>query len=277
MSIYTSSKPTCNTSKSFRHNKQSDPANYIMASQLHIYTPFPSLPATKRISKLSCSKFPCSQKNGRRASPKAVKVFAEKRDNLDNLQRVGNQQQQHQQQSQIKTAQQPASTGVMWDRFPTTTRTVQQMIDTMNRIMDDPFGSSLWPAVSPVQGGDGGYGRGRMPWAIQEGETDYKLRFDMPGMAKSDVKCWVEDNMLVLKGEKVLTDNNNQNGSANDGGDAAADEGWSSKSYGKYSFRIALPENIEFEKIKAEVKDGVLYVTIPKATTTRKVIDIDIE
>ncbi|CAN1725394.1 Small heat shock protein, chloroplastic (Fragment) [Linum perenne] len=102
-----------------------------------------------------------------------------------------------------------------------------------------------------------------------EGESDYKLRFDIPGMGKSDVKVWVEDNMLVLKGEKAVN-SNNENGSSNDGE-------WLSKSYGKYSYRIALPDNIEFEKIKAEVKDGVLYVTIPKAHTTCKVLDIDIE
>ncbi|CAN1153741.1 Small heat shock protein, chloroplastic [Linum perenne] len=129
------------------------------------------------------------------------------------------------------------------------------MIDTMNRFMDDPF---------VLQGDIGGYmGRGRMPWAIQEGESDYKLRFDIPGMGKSDVKVWVEDNMLVLKGEKAVN--------------TAGNEEWLRKSYGKYSYRIALPDNIEFEKIKAEVKDGVLYVTIPKAHTTRKVLDIDIE
>ncbi|CAN1725393.1 Heat shock protein 21, chloroplastic [Linum perenne] len=125
------------------------------------------------------------------------------------------------------------------------------MIDTMNRFMDDPFGSSLEILEDIWEGG-----------GCLEGESDYKLRFDIPGMGKSDVKVWVEDNMLVLKGEKAVNTGN---------------EEWLSKSYGKYSYRIALPDNIEFEKIKAEVKDGVLYVTIPKAHTTCKVLDIDIE
>ncbi|CAN1153747.1 Small heat shock protein, chloroplastic [Linum perenne] len=242
-----------------------------MASQLHMYAPLPSFSTIHTNPKLSFSKLPWPRNNARRSyspNPNALKVSAEKRDNLDNLQRVGNQQ-----HSQFKTpAQQPSSaapTGV-WERFPTTTRTVQQMIDTMNRFMDDPFGSSLWPP-SLLQGDIGGYmGRGRMPWAIQEGESDYKLRFDIPGMGKSDVKVWVEDNMLVLKGEKAVNSNNENDA-------AAGNEEWLRKSYGKYSYRIALPDNIEFEKIKAEVKDGVLYVTIPKAHTTRKVLDIDIE
>ncbi|KAI5310916.1 hypothetical protein L3X38_045465, partial [Prunus dulcis] len=55
------------------------------------------------------------------------------------------------------------------------------------------------------------------------------------------------------------------------------DDEWSAKSYGRYSSRIALPENIQFEKIKAEVKDGVLYVSIPKATSSSKILDIHVE
>jgi HSP20 family protein len=52
---------------------------------------------------------------------------------------------------------------------------------------------------------------------------------------------------------------------------------WSARSYGRYSYRIALPENIEFEKIKAEVKDGVLYITIAKPSSPGKTLDINVE
>lgn len=143
----------------------------------------------------------------------------------------------------------------IWDRFPTA-RTVQQMMDTMERIMEDP---STYPAVR--EEGGGGYRRGRTPWEIKEGENEYKMRFDMPGMTKKDVRVCVEEKMLVVKAEKQ----------------AEEEEEWSPKSYGRYSSRIALPENIEMEKIKAEVKDGVLYLSIPKAKTSSKVLDIDVQ
>ncbi|KAI3516072.1 hypothetical protein L1887_14981 [Cichorium endivia] len=164
----------------------------------------------------------------------------------------------------------------LWDRFPTA-RTVQQMMDTMERLMEEPVAyggvggnGGAWgpPVESPTS-----YRRGRTPWEIKEGEEDYKMRFDMPGMTKEDVKVWVEEKMLVLKAEKVKKDNNGENN-----GEAAMDEGeWSSKSFGRYSFRIALPENIQFEKIRAEVRDGVLYVTIPKAPVSSKVLDISVQ
>ncbi|KAL9992902.1 putative Heat shock protein [Helianthus debilis subsp. tardiflorus] len=152
---------------------------------------------------------------------------------------------------------------VLWDRFPTA-RTVQQMMDTMERLMEEPpaYRGGTWGSQGEPTNT---YTRGRTPWEIKEGEEDYKLRFDMPGLTKEDVKVWVEETMLVIKAEKLVKDNNDMEGHE-----------WSAKSFGKYSFRIALPENIQFEKIKAEVRDGVLYVTIPKAPLSSKILDINV-
>ncbi|CAA2996534.1 Hypothetical predicted protein [Olea europaea subsp. europaea] len=140
------------------------------------------------------------------------------------------------------------------------------MMETMERMMDDPFAySSGWPSA---QAETGGFSRGRTPWEIKEGEGKYKMRFDMPGMTKEDVKVWVEEKMLVVKAEKEPKKT---------GEDGEEDEEWSAKSYGRYSCRIALPENVEFEKIKAEVKDGVLYIIIPKASSSTKILDINVQ
>lgn len=139
--------------------------------------------------------------------------------------------------------------------------------------MEDPVAySSAWPSESS----GGGYSRGRTPWEIKEGENEYKMRFDMPGMTKEDVKVWVEEKMLVVKAEKVPK-KKNQIEEINGGQREEEEEDWSAKSYGRYSSRIALPENVEFEKIKAEVKDGVLYINIPKAKSGGRVLDINVQ
>lgn len=139
--------------------------------------------------------------------------------------------------------------------------------------MEDPFAySGTWP--SPTLREEGGYRGGRTPWEIKEGEEEYKMRFDMPGMTKNDVKVWVEEKMLVVKAEKVPQKKSQDGETGTVGGD---EEEWSAKSYGRYSSRIALPENIEFGKIGAEVKDGVLYITIPKATISTKILDINVK
>ncbi|XP_061368220.1 small heat shock protein, chloroplastic-like [Gastrolobium bilobum] len=180
-------------------------------------------------------------------------------------------------QSHPKKRVAPASPIGLWDRFPSA-RTVEEMIDTMEGMMEDPFALSTfeWPSSPLPSEGVGGYKRrGRTPWEIKEGESEYKMRFDMPGMSKEDVKVWVEEKMLVVKAEKAPKKKNTEEEMVEQ--ENKDEEEWSVKSYGRYRSRIALPENVQFEKIKAEVKDGVLYITIPKATSYSNILDIHVQ
>ncbi|KAF8395583.1 hypothetical protein HHK36_019533 [Tetracentron sinense] len=99
------------------------------------------------------------------------------------------------------------------------------------------------------------------------GEEEYKLWFDIPGMTKNDVKVWIEEKMLVVKAKKLPKKDK-------DGQENLHEE---EQTTGRYSSIIALLENVEFEKIKAEVQDGVLYITIPKASNSSKIFDIDVQ
>lgn len=192
-----------------------------------------------------------------------VKVVAtgDIKDKLSHLQRP------HKDPSHPRTRVAPP--GGLWDRFPTA-KTVQDMMETMERMMEDPFALSTgeWPTAA--SGSSGGHRRGRTPWEIKEGEKEYKMRFDMPGMTKEDVKVWVEEKMLVVKAEKERKKNVDEE--EEDGGEV-----WSAKSYGRYNSRIVLPENVVFDKIKAEVKDGVLYITMPKAASSSNILDIHVQ
>ncbi|CAL5202226.1 unnamed protein product [Lathyrus oleraceus] len=165
-----------------------------------------------------------------------------------------------------------ASPRVLLNQFPVA-RTVQQM-DTVDRIVEDPLvynDGSRWIVVENDE-----QNKRKFPWLIKEGHKDYKIRFNMPGMNKNDVKVWIEEKMLVVKAEKVATEQHE--GQAKSDGELSEEhEDWPTNSYGRYNHRISLPENIEFEKIKAQVKDGVLYITIPKAKASAKVIGIDVQ
>ncbi|XP_045824304.1 small heat shock protein, chloroplastic-like [Trifolium pratense] len=178
-----------------------------------------------------------------------------------------------QQQLPPKMKVSQASPRVLLNQFPVA-RTVQQMMDTMDRIVEDPLvysNNSPWIVVE-----NGEHSKAKIPWLIKEEQKDYKLRFNMPGMSKNDVKVWIEENMLVVKAEKVATQHHE--GQANGGGELSPEhDDWPANSYGRYNQRISLPENIEFEKIKAQVRDGVLYITIPKAKASSKVIGIDVQ
>lgn len=167
---------------------------------------------------------------------------------------------------------------VPWDRFPAA-RTVQQMMETMARLAQDPFayGSIACPSI-PASEANNGYRSGRTPWAIKETDKGYKMRFDMPGMTKKDVKVWVEDNTLVVEVEKVLPERTQDGQVDNVSADLDVEEDeWPAESYGKYKSRVGLPETVNVEKIKAEVKNGVLYVIVPKARGKNQKIEINVQ
>ncbi|GKB33282.1 small heat shock protein, chloroplastic [Tanacetum coccineum] len=137
-------------------------------------------------------------------------------------------------------------------------RTMRQMLDTIDRMFEDPVTrTGTLPAWNI-----------RSPWDIQDAENEIKMRFDVPGLSKEDLKVFVEDNMLVIKGE------HKEDQQGNEGGDNGS---WARQNYSSYQTRIDLPDNCEKEKIKADLKNGVLLISIPKTKVERKVIDVKIE
>lgn len=166
----------------------------------------------------------------------------------------------------------------LWDSFPDA-RTLDQMMRTMERIMDEdddddgrrPFVVPA-AAVSPTarRADDR---RGRTPWEIKERAGDYLVRFDMPGMTREDVRVSVQDRTLVVVAEKAA-----KQGEADGEDGNEEEEAWPAASYGRYRTRVELPENVEVERIAAEVRDGVLYLNIPKVSSSGgKVVSIQVQ
>jgi HSP20 family protein len=96
---------------------------------------------------------------------------------------------------------------------------------------------------------------------IYEDEKSITIKVDVPGMTQKDISVEIQDNVLTIKGET------NQKS-------AYIIE----RRYGKFVRRISLPENIEADKTKAKIKDGVLTITIPKKEEEKKkVLNISVE
>lgn len=127
------------------------------------------------------------------------------------------------------------------------------MLDTMDRLFED---SMAFPGWSPSTG------EVRSPWDIQDDEHEIRMRFDMPGLSKEEVKVFVEDDLLVIKGERKKEEKDNS---------------WFDRSYSSYNTRLQLPDNCDKDKIKAELKNGVLFISIPKSKVERKVVDVEIQ
>lgn len=140
-------------------------------------------------------------------------------------------------------------------------RTMRQMLDTVDRLLEE--------AVAGQRGPPAAAGEVRAPWEIREEEDAVRMRFDMPGLSKEEVRVAVEDDVLVIRGERhrQATAAEEQEG----GGD------WSGRSSSTYSMRLLLPDDCEKEKIQAELKNGVLTVTAPRSKVDRKVIEVAVQ
>ena len=104
------------------------------------------------------------------------------------------------------------------------------------------------------------------PVDIFETEDAIVLKAELPGVDPKDVEVRVEDNNLYLKGErnyeKEVKEQNYHR---------------IERSYGSFARSFSLPNSIDAEKVKAEYKDGLLTLTMPKREETKpKTIKIDV-
>jgi HSP20 family protein len=92
---------------------------------------------------------------------------------------------------------------------------------------------------------------------ISENKEGYSLRFEIPGIAKEDVRIWIEKDMLMVSGEKKQ--------------DLKKDEvrHLGERRFGKFERSFWIPEDADREKVKAEFENGLLIVTVPKAAESK--------
>ncbi|GMI82050.1 hypothetical protein like AT1G52560 [Hibiscus trionum] len=94
---------------------------------------------------------------------------------------------------------------------------------------------------------------------VKEQDDCYKLRYDMPGLTKEDVKITIDNGVLNIKGEHEEEEE-----------EGSDDEHWSGRSYGYYNTSLVLPDDAKVDDIKAELKDGVLSIIVPKTEESKK-------
>ena len=90
----------------------------------------------------------------------------------------------------------------------------------------------------------------RPKFEVLNTESAYRVRAEIPGMSKKDISIEVADNLLTISGERKATKDDNHN--------------YSEFSYGKFSRSFDLPDDVEENKIKASMKDGVLALEVPR-------------
>lgn len=97
---------------------------------------------------------------------------------------------------------------------------------------------------------------------IEETDSYFTLSFDLPGVAKDDVKLEVEKNELVISGRRRIRHEK-------DGLRVAE------RRYGKFGRRIVFPMDVDASKAEASFRYGVLRIMLPKAEAAKpRVIEI---
>jgi HSP20 family protein len=93
---------------------------------------------------------------------------------------------------------------------------------------------------------------------ITETDTAYLIKGEIPGVNKEDIKVNIENGMITMSGErKQEKEEKNKKFHRIE------------RSYGSFMRSFRVPDNVDESAIKAEVKDGMLSVTMPKSAQAK--------
>ena len=101
---------------------------------------------------------------------------------------------------------------------------------------------------------------------ISETDTEYTITGELPGVSKSDVSITVQNGMLTIQGER--RHEAEQKGKKYHRVECC---------YGSFMRSFRVPDDADEGKVKAEFKDGMLNISMPKSERTKaKTINVSL-
>ncbi len=114
----------------------------------------------------------------------------------------------------------------------------------MDRLFDDAFRglgrAGNWPSLE-----------------VSETDKEVKVTAELPGLEEKDVEVLLANGTLTLRGEKKSETEDK-------------DRHFSERYYGRFERRVALPTEVDEDKVQASFKNGVLTVTMPKSAKAQE-------
>ena len=101
---------------------------------------------------------------------------------------------------------------------------------------------------------------------ITETEEEFHIKAELPEVKKEDVQVTLDNGVLTLQGERK---------------EEREEKGRKvhriERSYGRFVRSFALPDLVDTAKVKAEFKDGILHLHLPKSEKARpKAIEVKV-
>jgi HSP20 family protein len=116
--------------------------------------------------------------------------------------------------------------------------------DEINRMFED---------IARPSDGEARPARMLPPADVIENKDTFIVRTELPGLRKEDVKVTLQNNVLTVSGEKMKEqEEKNQTYYRVE------------RSYGAFSRTFELPMPVDANNIKADFKDGILTIELPK-------------
>jgi HSP20 family protein len=145
---------------------------------------------------------------------------------------------------------------VRWDPF----RELEEVSDRLNRMIARPATRSSNGKETMIVA----------DWTpsvdISETESEYQIKAEIPDVKKEDVKVTLEDGVLTIQGERKYEKE-----------EKGRKYHRIERSYGSFVRTFSLPDVIDDDKVKAEFKDGVLNLHLPKSEKAKpKAIEVKV-
>lgn len=137
------------------------------------------------------------------------------------------------------------NTILRWEPF----RNLSSLQEQVNRLFESNF---------PSRGSDSTLAAWAPAVDVYETENELVIKADLPDVSEKDLDVRVENSMLTIHGERKFEQK-------------VKEENYlrMERSYGSFSRSFSLPNSVNTEAIKAEYKDGVLNITLPKRAESK--------
>jgi HSP20 family protein len=160
------------------------------------------------------------------------------------------------------------------------TREFEDIYDRMGQLMNLAFGNFM-PTVTAD-----------LPWVplgdISETDDAYVVRVDLPGVSRDQIDIQLQDRELIIRGEIPDQQDQSQQGQQGQSqqgqqgqqqGQSQQDQGQqqdgnerrhrTQRPTGQFEFRAVLPGDVNPDGVNAQLRDGVLTVSIPKSEAAK--------
>jgi HSP20 family protein len=145
--------------------------------------------------------------------------------------------------SQLLPERRSASTPERWEPLSE----LEQMTQRMRRMLDESFGGFGLSSPRLMEG---------TSWSpmvdIEERDDAYVIEAELPGVKRQDVNIELVGNELAITGEIKERERK---------GDVRR----RTRRTGRFEYRVTLPNQVDAEKIEADLDQGVLTVRVPKS------------